>query len=71
MISIIFEPPDFENIAYIVSYKNFVFFFVCACVSLSLSFVSLRGGHCHHQMIIFQKIYSLFGLEHHTVEINV
>ena len=25
---------------------------------------------CHHQMISFQKIYGLFGLKHHTTEIN-
>ena len=29
-----------------------------------------RLGHCHHQMISFQKTYGLYGLEHHTVEIN-
>ena len=38
-------------------------------VSVCLS-VSLHLGHCHHQMISCQKIYGLYGLEHHTVEIN-
>ena len=32
--------------------------------------VSLRLGQCHRQMISFQKIYGLYGLKHHTVEIN-
>ena len=37
-------------------------------LSLSVSFfVSLRLGHCHHQILSFQKIYGLYGLEHHTV----
>ena len=40
----------------------FVFVFVC--------FLSLRLGQCYHQMISFQKIIVLYGLEHHTVEIN-
>ena len=38
-------------------------------VSVCLS-VSLHLGHCHHQMISFQKIYGLYGLEHHNMEIN-
>ena len=113
-----------KNIAYIGSWKHFVFVFVCVWVSLSLYlsscksssrsmsspddklseniwfawsrisygglgstsclsfsvygclclciclFVSLRLGHYHHQMISFQKIYGLYGLEHQTAEIN-
>ena len=39
--------------------------YVCLCL-----FVSIRLGHCHHQMISFQKIYGLYGLKHHTMEIN-
>ena len=39
--------------------------YVCLCLS-----VSIRLGHCHHQMISFQKIYGLYGLKHHTIEIN-
>ena len=38
---------------------------VCLCL-----FVSLCLRHCHHQIISFHKIYGLYGLEHHTVEIN-
>ena len=38
---------------------------VCLCL-----FVSIRLGHCHHQVISFQKIYGLYGLKHHTMEIN-
>ena len=41
----------------------------CLCLCICL-FVSLRLGLCHHQMISFQKIYGLYGLKHHTVEIN-
>ena len=40
---------------------------VCLCICL---FVSLRLGHCHHQIVSFQKIYGMYCLEHHTVEIN-
>ena len=62
----------YKNIAYIGSSKHFVFVcvsvsYLCLCICL---FVSLRIGQCHHQMISFQKIYGLHGLEHHTVEIN-
>ena len=39
--------------------------YVCLCL-----FVSIRLGHCHHQMISFQKIYGLYGLKHHSMEIN-
>ena len=38
---------------------------VCLCL-----FACLRLGHCHHWMTSFQKIYGLYGLEQHTVEIN-
>ena len=32
---------------------------------------STKGGCIrHHQMISFQKIYGLYGLKHHTMEIN-
>ena len=41
----------------------------CLCLCIRL-FVSVRLGQCHHQMISFQKIYGLHGLEHHTMEIN-
>ena len=40
---------------------------LCLCLCL---FVSLRLSHYHHQMISFKKIYGLYGLEHHTVEIS-
>ena len=40
---------------------------LCLCLCL---FVSLRLSHYHHQMMIFQKIYGLYGLEHHIVEIS-
>ena len=43
---------------------------VCLCISICL-FVSLRLGHCYHQMISFQKIYGLYGREHHILETNV
>ena len=33
-------------------------------------FVSICLGHYHHQLISFQKIYGLYGLKHHTMEIN-
>ena len=39
--------------------------YVCLCL-----FVSIRLGHCHHHMISFQKLYGLYGLKHHTMEIN-
>ena len=39
--------------------------YVCLCL-----FVSIRLSHCHHQMISFQKINGLYGLKHHTMEIN-
>ena len=42
---------------------------VCLCLCICL-FVTLRLSHYHHQMMSFQKIYGLYGLEHHTVEIN-
>ena len=42
---------------------------LCLCLCICL-FVSIRLGHCHHQMISFQKIYGLYGLERHTVDIN-
>ena len=47
-----------KNIAYIGSWKHFVFVFVYVWVSLSLYlfFVSLCLGQCHHQMISFHKI---------------
>ena len=48
-------------------WKNFVFVFVCVSFCL---FVSIRLGHCNYQMISFQKIYGLYGLEHHLVETN-
>ena len=41
--------------------------YICICICL---FGSLRLGQCHHQLISFQKIYDLYGLEHHTMEIN-
>ena len=44
--------------------------YVCLCLCICL-FVSLRLGHCHHQMISVQKMYGLYGLEHHIVETNV
>ena len=40
---------------------------LCLCLCL---FVSLRLSYYHHQMMSIQKIYGLYGLEHHTVEIN-
>ena len=40
---------------------------LCLCICLLVSFCL---GQCHHQMISFQKINGLHGLEHHTVEIN-
>ena len=40
---------------------------VSGCLCLLVSFPL---GQCHHQMISFRKIYGLYGLEHHTVEIN-
>ena len=42
---------------------------VCLCLCICL-FVSLRLSHYHHQMMSFKKIYGLYGLEHHTVEID-
>ena len=42
---------------------------VCLCLCIYL-FVSLRLSHYRHQMISFQKIYGVYGLEHHTVLIN-
>ena len=42
---------------------------LCLCLCIWLS-VSLCLGSCHHQMISFKKIYGLYGLEHHTLEIN-
>ena len=42
---------------------------VCLCLCICL-FVSLCLSHYHHQMISFHKIYGLYGLENHTVEIN-
>ena len=47
------------NIAYIGSLS------VCLCL-----FASICLGHCHHQMTSFQKIYGLYSLKHHTMEIN-
>ena len=41
----------------------------CLCLCICL-LVSRPLGQCHHQMISFQKIYGLYGLEHQTVEIN-
>ena len=41
----------------------------CLCLCICL-LVSLCLNQCHHQMISFQKIYGLHGLEHHTGEIN-
>ena len=38
---------------------------ICLCL-----FVRLCLGHCHHQETSFQKIYGLYGLKHHTMEIN-
>ena len=61
-----------KNIAY------WVLEALCICLCLCLGvfvfgfciFVSLRLGQCHHQMISFQKIYGLYSLKHHAVEIN-
>ena len=39
---------------------------MCLCLCICL-FVSISLGHCHHQIVSFQKIYGLYGLEHHTV----
>ena len=54
-----------KNIAYIGSWKHFVFFFVCVCVSLSL-FLFLCMSLCWSLLsldhIWFQKIYCLYGL---------
>ena len=66
----IFNSLLLKNIAYIGSWKHFVFVFVCLCIRIGL-LVSLSLGHCHLQMISFQKIHGLYGLEHHMVEINV
>ena len=40
--------------------------YVCLCLCICL-FVSLHLGHCHqHQMLSFQKIYGLYGLDSRT-----
>ena len=57
------NPQLLKNIAYFGS------LYLSLSVSVCLS-VSLHLGHCHHQMISFQKIYGLYGLEHHNMEIN-
>ena len=61
----ILEPPAFKK--YSIQWVSEA---LCICLCLCLFFVSLRLGHCHHQILSFQKIYGLYGLEHHTVEIN-
>ena len=43
--------------------------YICLCLCICL-FVNLRLGHCHYQMISFQKIYGFCGLKHHMIEIN-
>ena len=73
------SPPPKErnaNTAYIGSWKHFVFVFVCVCVSLSLSLSfckylsrSLSSPDDKLSENIYFKIYGLYGLEHHTVEI--
>ena len=64
------KPLLLKSIAYIGStfYLSFSVY-VCFCLCICL-FVSIRLGHCHHQMISFQKIYGLYGLKHHSMEIN-
>ena len=67
------NPLPFKNIAYIGSWKHFVFVFVCAYVSLSLHLSFSKPAVMSsplHQIISFQKIYGLYGLKHHTMEIN-
>ena len=58
----ILEPLLFKNVAYIGSWKHFVFFFICVFVSLSFCISFCKSWSW--------KIYGLCGLEHHTLEIN-
>ena len=65
----IIEPLDFQK--YIIHLGLGSTWYLSLSVSVCFCiFVSLCLGHCHHQMIGFQKIYDLYGPEHHTVEIN-
>ena len=41
--------------------------YVCLCLFVVCKYSS---RYCHHQMISFQKIYGLYGLKHHSMEIN-
>ena len=69
----ILEPPAFQEncIHWVLEALCICLSFVSDCLCLCIClFVSLCLGHCHRQMISFQKIYGLYGLQHHTVEIN-
>ena len=65
----ILEPPASKknSIHWVLEALCICLSFVSDCLCL---FVSLFLGHCHRQMISFQKIYGLHGLEHHIVEMN-
>ena len=66
----ILEPPAFQKYSI-----HWVLEALCICLCLCLCvffciclYGSLRLGHCHHQMVGFQKIYGLYGLVYHTVQ---
>merc|ERR1712015_467150 len=42
----------------------------CPCIPCTCPPCPSQPCPCHHQMISFQKIYGLYGLKHHTMEIN-
>ena len=63
------DPPAFEK--YSIHWVLVLSLSVCVCLCLCIClFVSLCLGHCHRQMTSFQKIYGLYGLGHHIVEMN-
>ena len=56
----------FKNMAHVGSFDHFVFVFVFACVFV----IVITGHQWIVRVISFQKMYGLYGLKHHIVEIS-
>ena len=57
-----------RNIAHDGSFKDFTFVYLCICDFVIVFVIAVRQWFVG--IMSFQKIYGLYGLEHHTVEIN-
>ena len=66
----ILEVPVFQKYSIRLVFQSTLYLSLSVSVCCIYLFVSLCLGHCHQRMTSFQKIFGLYVLEHHTMEIN-